>query len=138
MKLEELIKIIESYGADVNRWPEEKSSDAMQLLQNSSEAQSALLEARKLDDLLTYYVVADADDLLSHKIVYENTQINNPGIPSIFSSLFRPSYAMVAMLLFCLLLGLSLGFLDVFLSSQQLSANEAETLLLGPIETLVI
>ena len=129
MKLEELITIIGTYGGDIRRWPKDKRIEAEKLLLASREAQSALSEARKLDTLLDQYVLLEADDRLSRKIVYENTERSNK---TITFYLFNPSFAL-AVLVFCLVFGFMVGFFDGFTSLDRPSADSA-TLLLGPVE----
>lgn len=133
MRVEELIKIMETYGGDIHRWPEDKRIEAERLLLASSEAQSMLTEARKLDDLLDQCVVPDADERLSRKIVYENAQTRSK---SFVFYLFNPSFAF-AVLVFCLVFGFMVGFFDGFTLLQPPSTDSA-TLLLGPVEIGVI
>ncbi|HEX3033970.1 MAG TPA: hypothetical protein VHT73_02415 [Thermodesulfobacteriota bacterium] len=138
MKLEELIMIIETYGGDIRRWPEEKRIEAEKLLLASTEAQSILSEARKLDTLLDRYVVTEADDRLTRKIVNDNTQTRNSGIMAyLLNPFLNPSLAF-AVLVICLLFGFMVGFLDGSSLVQQPTPADSATLLLGPVEIGVI
>ena len=138
MKIEELITIIETYGGDIRRWPEEKRIEAEKLLSVSTEAQSTLSQARKLDTLLDRYVMTEADNRLTRKIVNENTQAGNSGIMAYFLNPFlNPSLAF-AVLVICLLFGFMVGFLDGFTPIQQQTSADSTTLLLGPDEIGVI
>jgi hypothetical protein len=138
MKIEELIIIIETYGGNIHRWPEEKRVEAEKLLLASREAQSILSDARKLDALLDQYAVMDADDRLARKIVSENTQIRGNGIMAYFlNPLLNPSLVL-AVLVLCLIFGFMVGFLDGSALVQQPTPADSATLLLGPIEVGVI
>jgi hypothetical protein len=44
--------LLDSYGADVGRWPEETRSAAQALLQSSGDARALQEEARELDDMI--------------------------------------------------------------------------------------
>ncbi|HSE84161.1 MAG TPA: hypothetical protein VLB01_06410 [Thermodesulfobacteriota bacterium] len=138
MKIEELIIIIETYGGNIERWPEDKRVEAEKLLLASREAQSILSDARKLDALLDQYVVMEADDRLTRKIVNENTQTGSKGIMAFFLNPFlnNPSLAL-AVLVLCLIFGFMVGFFDGSALVQTTPADSA-TLLLGPIEIGVI
>ena len=138
MKIEELIIIIETYGGNIDRWPDDKRIEAEKLLLASGEAQSILSEARKLDALLDQYVVAEADDRLTRKIVNENTQTGSNGIIAYFlNPFFSPSLALVVLVL-CLIFGFMVGFLDGSALVQQPTPADSATLLLGPVEIGVI
>lgn len=52
LTLERLRALTESYGADLQRWPEETRAAAQALLSQSSEARALLEEARVLDDMI--------------------------------------------------------------------------------------
>jgi hypothetical protein len=129
MKLEELIMIIGTYGGDISRWPEDRRIEAEKLLLASSEAQSALAEARELDTVLDQYVMREGDDRLSRKIVYENTQKRDR---TITFYLFNPSFA-IALLVLCLVFGFMVGFFDGLTTLDRPSVDSA-TLLLGPVD----
>ena len=52
LTLERLRALTESYGADMQRWPEETRVAAQALLSQSAEARALLEEARVLDDMI--------------------------------------------------------------------------------------
>lgn len=138
MKIEELIIIIETYGGDIRRWPEDKRIEAEKLLSASREAQTILSDARKLDALLDQYVVAEADDRLTRKIVNENTQTSNSGIMAYFLNPFLNPFLSLAVLVICLIFGFMVGFFDGSALVQQPTPADSATLLLGPVEIGVI
>ncbi|MDA0341333.1 MAG: hypothetical protein O3B74_07020, partial [Proteobacteria bacterium] len=56
-----LLAIIEAYGAEPNRWPEEERAAALALAEHSPAAHQALADAATLDSLLGESLVAPAD-----------------------------------------------------------------------------
>jgi hypothetical protein len=52
---QELIRlkaVLNAYGADENRWPEQDKRHLLKILENSDEAKAVRLQARQLDDML--------------------------------------------------------------------------------------
>lgn len=52
MTLAQFLKMLDLYGADLNRWPGAKRAEAARLVDRSLEARRAFEEARSLDHLL--------------------------------------------------------------------------------------
>jgi hypothetical protein len=53
--------MVDSYGANLQRWPEERRSEAQKLLNTSAEARDLLVKARALDEVIeTARAVEDA------------------------------------------------------------------------------
>ena len=52
LTLRQLQTLLDSYGADVGRWPEETRADARALLQSSGDARALQEEACELDDMI--------------------------------------------------------------------------------------
>ena len=52
MKLERLQTLLETYGADPQRWPEDERAPALQLLKSSPSAEALAAEQRRLDAAL--------------------------------------------------------------------------------------
>jgi hypothetical protein len=52
LTLRQFQTLLDSYGADVGRWPEETRAGAQALLQASDDARALQQEARELDDVI--------------------------------------------------------------------------------------
>lgn len=69
MKPRRFRKLLGSYGANPERWPEDERAAAVALLAASSEARALRDRAETLDRMLDTYRVEAADDVLSAQIL---------------------------------------------------------------------
>lgn len=53
MHLDEFTACLDAFGADLSRWPDGRAASATRLLETSSAAQTALIEARALEKVLS-------------------------------------------------------------------------------------
>ncbi|MGH8202134.1 MAG: hypothetical protein ACREVO_17495 [Steroidobacteraceae bacterium] len=65
MTLERFRTLAESYGADLQRWPEQLRSQAGQLLDSSAEAREIIATARELDEAIGAAGAARSDSIWS-------------------------------------------------------------------------
>lgn len=65
---------LDTYGADLRRWPDDLRARAEETLKTSQDAQSAYVEAMKLDELLYPEECSDAPDGLLDKILKDARQ----------------------------------------------------------------
>lgn len=63
MTLRRFRKLADSYGADLQRWPERLRAQALALLAASAEARSVIAQARELDEVITAAAGARRDRL---------------------------------------------------------------------------
>lgn len=65
MTLERLRTLADSYGADLQRWPEQLRPQARALLESSAEARDIIATARELDDAIVAASAARSDSIWS-------------------------------------------------------------------------
>jgi hypothetical protein len=141
MSLRRLRTIIESYGADTARWPEEERSAMTVLLAGSDEARNLLKAAARLDEQLDQFALQDdslRDERQARAILAGIRQTNVTVQPLHWSErlaiwlfpqgnllhlLLRPALAAGMPLLIGLLLGIA------FPGGTELSASEELALL---------
>ncbi len=123
MPIEEFRRLLDVYGSDVQRWPEEQRAAMEALLANSVDAQAQLREARALDDALDAFSVPAVD--LSQR-VFEAIPVSRvekllawllPPAPQLW---WRP--AMAAMM--PVFLGVMIGFGDATGDATDWDAQE--------------
>ena len=73
MNIERLQQLLEGYGADPARWPDEERLSAKQLLSTSEGATAMLEKARRLDEQLDAYVLDE--DPARYQSLYDGIMI---------------------------------------------------------------
>ena len=122
MKEKELIDIIESYGSDISRWPEEKREEALMLLDKSERAKAVFDEAKALDELLSGYETEPAREAYTNKII---DQASSPGVGGAGFHLNSSYLAYAAGIIICLLAGYLLGYADSMNADNQIYQLES-------------
>jgi len=69
MTLDRLQQLLDAYGADPMRWPEEERAAALAMLARSAEARAALADAERLDAILDLAESAEPSSDLAARIV---------------------------------------------------------------------
>ena len=129
MNTDRLQKIIDSYGANTNRWPEHERTEAIDLLNASSEASELLMQARAIDTALDSFQVEPVNQALNSKILRHALKENTfekltawlmPDLDNVISSIWRPALA-AAM---SMTLGIAIGMALPEESTETLSDSE--------------
>ena len=70
MTQDEFIILVDTYGANTQRWPEDSRSEALAFVENHADiANPLLLEAKKLDEALDAVKITPGTDMLKARIL---------------------------------------------------------------------
>jgi len=109
MKITEFKARLALYGADLSRWPGQEIRPAVDLIQNSPEAEKIFLAAETLDQLLRQYQPAKTNMNRLAEIILKRSQ----AVPAVPEAPFaRPAYFYIpgGGLLMAAVLGFMIGF----------------------------
>ncbi len=135
MNLERFTHIVESYGAEPERWPEEERDVALAFASSSAEAASLLDAEAELDDFLALFVLPETPipkvGLQSTAIIDRWLKWLLPDFNNLTQTLWRPALA-AGMPFF---LGIGISFALSMDTDYQLTTEE-EIYLLAMTDTI--
>ena len=140
MDIERFTMIVESYGSDFLRWPENERADALNLLRASSQAQVLLEQAKELDICLERFDLSESSfsqRKTQREIIFRIKLGWLKGLINLISldvnNLFRTFGRSICAGVFPLVFGMFIGFFVVNEGDDVLSVDE-ELSILGLVD----
>jgi hypothetical protein len=135
MTLQRFKDLVEAYGAEPARWPEDERIAALELLERSAEARAAMEEAQALDRLLDLSPSTAVTPALQERILaaLPPRSQSASGVGAFLVSLLpgRPAWVPAAALALSLALGLGVGTFAPTLAGLDDGAGDAALIALG-------